>query len=99
MLLERTELTIREGQEEAFAAAMDERGMPLIRSVSGVVSAQIGRGVESPNKFLLLVHWRDMDAHMAFTQTSALQDLTAIMMPFAAGGAMEHFTMSGGATP
>jgi heme-degrading monooxygenase HmoA len=93
MLLERSELTIRAGQEDAFAAAMQARGLPLLRKVPGVLSLQIGRGVENPDKFLLLVEWESMAAHNAFSASPALHELIAIMTPHTTGGGMEHFQM------
>jgi heme-degrading monooxygenase HmoA len=94
MLLERSELLIREGQEEAFATAMRERGIPLLQRVSGVISVHMGRGVENPDKFLLLVRWESLGAHTLFAETPALQDLMAIMTPHTKSGGMEHFNMS-----
>ena len=93
MLVERAEVTVREGSEDAFAAVMHERGVPLIAAVDGVRSVRFGRGVENPQKFMLLVEWQAMDAHIAFTQTPAFGELREIMMPFSTGGAMEHFTI------
>ncbi|HEV7443118.1 MAG TPA: hypothetical protein VGO18_11020 [Steroidobacteraceae bacterium] len=46
MLLERAELLIREGQEEAFSAAMKNEGVGMLASVAGVMSVALGRGVE-----------------------------------------------------
>jgi hypothetical protein len=36
MLLEISTLTIRAGNEDAFAAAMEQHGMPILRAVPGV---------------------------------------------------------------
>ena len=66
MLVERSELIIKDGLEADFAATMSERGIPLLCSVPGVNTVQFGRGVENPGKFMLLVEWTAMDAHTAF---------------------------------
>jgi heme-degrading monooxygenase HmoA len=94
MLLERTELQIREGMEQAFATAMTDKGLELLASVPGVRSVQLGRGVENPQKFLLLVEWEAMESHIAFSKSPAMPELRALMKPFSTGGAMEHFKMS-----
>jgi heme-degrading monooxygenase HmoA len=94
MLFERAELTIREGQEEDFGTAMQQRGVPLLKSVPGVVSVSVGRGVENPGKFLLLVHWENMTAHAAFGKAAASRELREIIGPFSKGGSMEHFEMA-----
>ena len=94
MLIERTELLIREGQEEGFSAAMTNQGMGILASVPGVVSVKMGRGVENPKKFMLLVHWENMDAHAAFGKTPASDQIRALIGPFSQGGGMEHFQMT-----
>jgi Antibiotic biosynthesis monooxygenase len=66
MLIERSELIIKDGLEDDFAATMSERGIPLLSNVPGVSTVQFGRGVENPGKFMLLVEWAAMDAHAAF---------------------------------
>jgi quinol monooxygenase YgiN len=93
MLLERSELLIKEGREAAFAAAMKERGIALLASVAGVLSVQVGRGVENPGKFMLLVGWENMAAHAAYNQTPVCQQVRQLIGPFSAGGSMEHFEM------
>jgi len=93
MLLERTELLIREGQEEPFSAAMRDEGTRLLASVPGVMSVNVGRGVENPGKFLLLVEWANMDAHIAFNKAPVCGEVRAFMGRFSKGGSMEHFLM------
>jgi heme-degrading monooxygenase HmoA len=93
MLLERSELTIREGQEEAFAAVMREEALGKLRAFPGVRSAGLGRGVENPDKFILLVEWENMDAHTAFKASDVYLPFVQLFAPFSKGGAMEHFEM------
>jgi heme-degrading monooxygenase HmoA len=93
MLVERSELLVREGMEEDFADAMRERGNPLLESIPGVRSVNMGRGVENPDKFVLLVAWDSMDSHDAFRTNPNYGPFREIMAPFLKGGAMEHFNM------
>jgi heme-degrading monooxygenase HmoA len=93
MLLERAELLIREGQEEAFSAAMKGEGIGMLASVPGVKSVNLGRGVENPGKFLLLVDWADMDAHAAYNKTAVCGEIRTLIGRFSKGGSMEHFRM------
>jgi heme-degrading monooxygenase HmoA len=90
-LIERSELTAKPGMEDDFQVALLERGVPLLRGVDGVVSVQFGKGVENPSKFMLLVGWESMDAHVAYGSTPEANELRALMGPFLVGGAMEHF--------
>jgi heme-degrading monooxygenase HmoA len=93
MLLERAELLIREGQEEAFSTAMKDEGVAMLASVPGVRSVTFGRGVESPGKFLLLMEWENMDAHIAYNKTPVSGAIRALIGRFSRGGSMEHFQM------
>jgi heme-degrading monooxygenase HmoA len=93
MLLERAELQIKEGQEEAFTTTMQSQGVPLLRGVPGVLSVNFGRGVENPGKFMLLVEWQSLEAHAAFNKSPASPQLRALIGPHSKGGAMEHFRM------
>jgi heme-degrading monooxygenase HmoA len=93
MLVERSEIIVREGAEAAFATAMKATGVPLLEATEGVVAVSFGQGVENPAKFILMVEWASMDAHVAFTQAPTFPDLRAVFAPYSTGGAMEHFLM------
>lgn len=94
MLLERAELEIKPGAEEAFLQVMLERGLPLLTAAPGVKWAKIGRGVESPAKFMILAEWESLEAHAAFNQSDAAPGFRQLFAPYAQGGAMEHFRMA-----
>ena len=93
-LVERAELLIKDGSEEAFATVMAERGLPLLWGVKGAGEVRLGRGVENPRKFMLLITWATMDAHVAFTTDPLFQDFRELIGPFTIGGGMEHFNMT-----
>ena len=94
MLVERSELVIKDGLEDDFAAKMSERGIALLSSVPGVNSVQFGRGVENPGKFMLLVEWTAMDAHTVFNSNPVYAEFSQLVKPFVKAGAMEHFYMA-----
>ena len=93
MLLERSEIQVTPGLEEEFARVMLDRGLPLLSSVPGVKWAKMGRGIESPTKFIFLVEWDALDSHTAFNQSAVHPEFLALFAPYARGGAMEHFQM------
>lgn len=93
MLLERAEISVREGSEGQFAAAMRERGIALLAAVPGVKSVSFGRGVESPSRFMLLVEWESMEAHAAYNKTPTCTAVRELIRPHSTGGSMEHFQM------
>ena len=94
MLVERSELTVKDGVESKFQAALAEKVVPLLRCVDGVISVQVGKGVENPTKFMLLVGWKSLDMHKAYGGTPTSLEVRQIMGPFIAAGAMEHFVMA-----
>jgi quinol monooxygenase YgiN len=93
MVIERAEILAKEGTADAFAAALNERGIPLLAGHQGCRSVKVGRGVENPDKFLLLVEWDSVEAHVTATQTPRHAEFREVIGPFAAGGGAEHFVM------
>ena len=49
--------------------------------------------VENPGKFMLLVEWESMDAHIAFPKNPVYGEFRQLIGSFSKGGAMEHFEM------
>lgn len=94
MLVERSDFVIRTGAEELFQAAMTERGLPILRSVPGASAVRLGRGVERPSAFMLLVTWESMRAHEAYNLTPECQEIRTLISGFATSGAMEHFEIA-----
>lgn len=62
-VLEHARLTIQQGQEADFEAAFEEAKLVLASS-PGFLGADLHRGLEQPNTYLLLISWQDLDAHM-----------------------------------
>jgi heme-degrading monooxygenase HmoA len=93
MLLERAELQIKEGLEEAFSREMKERGLPMLAAFPGVRSVNLGRGVENPGKFMLLVEWESLEAHGAYNKAPVCGEFRTLIGRFSRGGSMEHFRM------
>ncbi|MDE2405092.1 MAG: antibiotic biosynthesis monooxygenase [Sphingomonadales bacterium] len=91
MLLERAELQCRAGMEPEFEAVLKGRVSEILLSVPGVNSVKVGRGVENPDKFMLLVHWDSMDAHAGFKTLPVYPEFGTLFAPYSIGGAMEHF--------
>lgn len=93
MPLERSEILAAEGQEEAFAAALKEKIIPILVDTPGVSSVVFGRGVENPDKFIILVDWESLDAHAAFNKGPTCAPFRALFGPYTRGGVMEHFNV------
>ena len=77
------------GFEEAFLGVRD-----VITSTPGCTSVRMTHGIETPNRFVLLVEWDSVEAHVAnFRKTERFATWRAVIGPFFAGPPrVEHFT-------
>ena len=62
MILEHAILPVTPGREADFEAALAE-AVPIISSIPGFIDLQVSRSIETPNEYLLLVHWQSVEAH------------------------------------
>ncbi len=62
MILEVAILNIRPGTNDAFIAAF-RQASPIIASMTGYISHELRPCVESPTRYVLLVHWRKLEDH------------------------------------
>ena len=77
-VVERCELTIKEGQEAAFIDGF-RKVKHIAVDAAGATSVRLGRGVEHPSKFLLLIEWESVDAHTAFTKTPPFKEFSGVI--------------------
>lgn len=92
MILERAIFAIKPGHAEQFEAAY-AKARKLIESAKGCRKAEMRRGIENPDSFILLVLWDDVDAHMkGFRESEVFTQWRALLGPhFASPPAMEHY--------
>jgi heme-degrading monooxygenase HmoA len=62
VILEHALLPVIPGQEADFEAAFAE-AKAIIAAMPGFVDLQLSRSIETPNEYLLLVHWESVEAH------------------------------------
>ncbi len=92
MVLEVALIDVVPGQEDAMAAAYGE-ARTVITAAEGCRSARMTRGVETPDRFVLLVEWDSVAAHEAFRASEAFGRWRALIGPhFAGTPRVEHFT-------
>jgi heme-degrading monooxygenase HmoA len=93
MILEVALIDIRPGEEEAFAAAY-RKAHPIVRGTPGFRSIRMTRGVESPSRFVLLVEWDTVEAHLEnFRASERFTQWRGLIGPYFAGPpVVEHFT-------
>ncbi|MBW8784400.1 MAG: antibiotic biosynthesis monooxygenase [Novosphingobium sp.] len=93
MVLERAELLINPGHEEAFAAAMRDHGNAYLEQC-GCRNVRVLRGVENPDKFIILGEWESVDAHVSARSLEAFGKFRELIAPHTGrGGSMEHFAL------
>ena len=91
MVIERVDLSITPGREAEFEAVM-VKGRSLLAGAVGCTSVILFRGVERPGRYLLLLQWRTIEDHTAFTATPEFAEFRQLAGPFfAEKPAMEHF--------
>jgi heme-degrading monooxygenase HmoA len=68
-ILEVAFLDVIPGQEVDFEAAFSEAST-IISSMDGYISHQLQHCIEKPNRYLLHVHWKSLEAHTVGFRTS-----------------------------
>lgn len=93
MILEFVDIRIQPGQQAAFDEAIQRGVETVIAKAAGFRGYQVHRGVESPERYLLMIRWDSVDDHMVgFRQSPAFAEWRAIVGPyFAQPPLMEHF--------
>jgi heme-degrading monooxygenase HmoA len=81
------------GQEDAFAAAYAQ-GHHLLATTPGCRSVRMTRGIETPQRFVLMVQWDSVEAHVRnFRETERFPAWRALIGPhFATPPVVEHFS-------
>ncbi len=82
MIVEIAQLTIRPGQESEFEAAF-ATAVKLVAASMGYVSHELRRSIETPNRYVLAVHWRTLEDHtIGFRGSPAFPAWRAQVGPF-----------------
>jgi heme-degrading monooxygenase HmoA len=82
MILEVAVLNVRTGESGAFERAFAQ-AQSIISSMPGYISHQLQRCLESPDKYLLLVQWQELEDHtIGFRQSPQYQDWKRLLHHF-----------------
>ncbi len=92
MVLEVALIDVQSGQEDAFAKAY-ATARPLLATTPGCRSVRMTRGIESPSRFVLLVEWDSVQAHIEnFRDSERFGQWRGHIGPYFAGPpVVEHF--------
>jgi heme-degrading monooxygenase HmoA len=97
MILEVADIRIQPGQQEAFDEAIERGLRTVISQAKGFKGWKVNKGVESPERYLLMIFWETLEDHtVGFRNGPLFPQWRAIVGPFfAAPPAVEHFTLLG----
>lgn len=95
MILEHVDIRIHPGQQAAFDEAIQRGVNTVIAHAKGFRGFKVNKGIESPERYLLMIFWDSVDDHMVhFRQSPAFAEWRAIVGTFfASPPAMEHFNL------
>ncbi len=93
MILEVADIRIHPGRQAEFDQAILRGLEQIISKVPGLISWKVNKGIESTNRYLLMIEWETLEHHTVnFRQSPAFQEWRAIVGPFfAEPPVVEHF--------
>jgi heme-degrading monooxygenase HmoA len=93
MVLEVALINVVPGREDEFLAAY-AKARPVLAGTDGCRSIRMTRGIETPSRFVLLVEWDSVDAHLDnFRATERFTTWRGLIGPYFDGApTVEHFT-------
>jgi heme-degrading monooxygenase HmoA len=95
MILELADIRIAPGRQAEFDAAIVRGVETVIAKSKGFRGYKVNRGVESPERYVLMIFWDTLENHTVdFRQSPAFAEWRAIVGPFFVGApTVEHFTL------
>lgn len=95
MILEIADIRITPGKSAEFEAAVRSGIESVIAQAKGFHGFKLNRGVESPERYVLMVYWDTLEDHMvSFREGPLFAQWRAIVGPFFAAPPMvEHFEL------
>jgi heme-degrading monooxygenase HmoA len=95
MILEIADIRIHPGQQAAFDEAIVRGVNTVISKAKGFEGYKINKGIESPERYVLMIFWATLENHTVdFRQSPAFTEWRGIVGPFfATPPQVEHFTL------
>lgn len=95
MILEVADIRITPGQQAAFAEAIQRGLETVISRATGYLGHQVQHGIESPERYLLMIRWATLENHTVdFRQSPAFTEWRSIVGPFfAQPPQVEHYEL------
>lgn len=95
MILEIADIRIQPGQQAAFDEAIERGVREVIAKAQGFRGFKVNRGVENPERYVLMIFWETLEDHTVHFRGGPLfPQWRAIVGPFfASPPQVEHFTL------
>jgi heme-degrading monooxygenase HmoA len=95
MILEVADIRIPPGKQAEFDAAIERGLRTVVGRAQGVRGFQVHKGIESPERYVLLIQWETLEAHtVGFRQSPLFAEWRALVGPFfAQPPVVEHFEL------
>ena len=95
MILEIADIRIHPGQQALFDEAIQRGLASVISHAKGFRGFKVNRGIESPERYVLMIFWDTLEDHtVGFRQGPLFAQWRAIVGPFfAQPPQVEHFTL------
>ena len=95
MILEIADIRIQPGRNADFEAAIRQGAETVIAGAKGFRGYKVNRGVESPERYVLMIYWDTLENHTVdFRGGPLFAQWRAIVGPFfAAPPVVEHFEL------
>lgn len=95
MILELAELRIQPGKQAEFDVAITRGVADVISKSKGYLGHQISKGIESPERYVLMIYWETLENHTEdFRGSPAFAAWRGIVSPyFSAPPQVEHFDL------
>ena len=97
MILEVADLRIQPGRQAEFDAAILHGLQTVIAKAQGCKGWKVNQGIESPERYLLMIFWETLEDHTVhFREGPLFPEWRAIVGPFfASPPVVEHFELLG----
>ena len=94
MILEIADFKVVADRADEFPAAV-EQGIQHVAATPGFHNAKLTRSIESPNRFVLIIEWEDVEAHtVGFRESENFGKWCGVVGPFFDGPPfVEHVTV------
>lgn len=96
MVLEIADLSILPGKNAEFEVAIETGVREVISKAKGFIGFKVQKGIENPNRYLLMIEWETLENHMVdFRESPDFSVWRSYVGPyFEKPPAMEHFQLN-----